>query len=73
MRLFDKYPSDPKKSVVTWTRVGVNVLKQIIPNLSAKAGVAKCTNHSLRATVITGLFNSKIFDKILQTHQGTKV
>ena len=70
MQMIDKFPSDPKKSVVTKQRVGVNALKQIIPNLSAKAGVTKYTNHSLRAMAITQLFNSRISEKTIADTSG---
>ena len=54
MRVLDKFHAELSKSCVTKQRVGVNVLKNILPELSEKSGVGvHYTNHSLRATAIT--------------------
>ena len=76
MRALEKFPADPLKSCVSNQRVGVNVLKRIVPELSEKSGVGKrYTNHSLRATAITRMFNSGIPEKVIAEasgHRSTK-
>ena len=54
MRVLEKFPAELMKSCVTKQHVGVNVLKNILPELSKKssAGV-HYTYHSLRATAIS--------------------
>ena len=53
-----------KKCAVTKQRVGINVLKSILSELSEKSGVGvHYTNHSLRAIAITRMFNSGVPEK----------
>ena len=50
MRVLDKFPTEPNTSVVTNQRVGVNLLKKMLPDLSEKSRIGvRYTNHSLRA------------------------
>ena len=50
MYSLDKFPSHMTKCAVTKQRVGVNILKGILSELSEKSGVGvHYTNHSLRA------------------------
>ena len=61
MRALEKFPSDPNKCCMTNQRVGINMLKNILSDLSEKAGLeVHYTNHSLRAMAITRMFNSGI-------------
>ena len=57
-------------------RVGVNLLKNILPELSEQSGIdVRYTNHSLRATAITRMFNSGIPEKVIAEtsgHRSTK-
>ena len=71
MRALEKFPSDPKKCCMTNQRVGINMLKNILSELSEKAGLeTHYTNHSLRATAITRMFNSGIPEKVIAENSG---
>ena len=54
----------------------VNVLKGILPELSKMSGVeVHYTNHSLRATAITHMFNCGVPEKVIaenSRHRSTK-
>ena len=68
-----KFNPDPMKPSYGKQRLGVNSLKKLIPELSAKAGIdVHYTNHSLRATVITRMFNAGIPEKIIAENSGHK-
>ena len=71
MRALERFPSDPNKLCVTNQRVGINMLKNILSELSEKAGLeVHYTNHSLRATAITRMFNSGIPEKVIAENSG---
>ena len=71
MRALEKFPSDPNKPCMTNQRVGINGLKGILPDLSAKSDIGvHYTNHSLRATAITRMFNSGIPEKVIAENSG---
>ena len=71
MRPLEKFPSGPNKCAVTKQRVGINVLKGIVPELSEKSGVGvHYTNHSLRATAITLMFNCGVPEKVIAENSG---
>ena len=71
MRALEKFPSDPNKCCLTNQRVGINGLKNILPELSEKASLeVHYTNHSLRATAITQMFNSGIPEKVIAENSG---
>ena len=76
MRVLDKFPADPTKSCATKQRVGINMLKNIVSELCAQSGIELYyTNHSLRATAITRMFNSGIPEKVIAEtcgHRSTK-
>ena len=68
MRPLDKFPSE---SAVTKQRVGVNVLKSILPEICEKSGIGvHYTNHSLRATAITRMFNCGVPEKVIAENSG---
>ena len=69
----DEFPTDPKKYCFVSQRVGVNVLKNIVPDMSrqSECGV-HYTNHSLRATAITRMFISGVPEKIIAENSGHK-
>ena len=71
MRPLEKFPSGSKKCAVTKQRVGINVLKSILSELSEKSGVGvHYTNHSLRATAITRMFNCGVPEKVIAENSG---
>ena len=76
MHALEKFPSDTKKCYMTNQHVGINMLKNILSELLEKAGLeTRYTNHSLRATAITQMFNSGIPEKIITEnfgHRSTK-
>ena len=71
MRPLEKFPSGSKKCAVTKQRVGINVLKRILSELSEKSGVGvHYTNHSLRATAIIRMFNCGVPEKVIAENSG---
>ena len=69
----DEFPTDPKKYCFVSQRVGVNVLKNIVPDISRQSGCGvHYTNHSLRATAITQIFNCGVPEKIIAENSGHK-
>ena len=73
MRAKDKAPPNPSMSSFMNQRVGINVLKNMIPELSVKSGIqVSYTNHSLRATAITRMFNGEVDEKVIAETSGHK-
>ena len=73
MRALDHFPTDPKKCCMTKQRMGTNILKNMLPELSEKSGIGvHYTNHSLRATAITRMFNKGIPEKVIAETSGHK-
>ena len=70
------FGADPTKRCATKQRVGINLLKNIVPELCAQSGIeVYYTNHSLRATAITRMFNSGIPENVIAEtsgHRSTK-
>ena len=53
------------------TTVGINKLKEIIPQLFLESGLeVRYTNHSLRVTAMTRMFNSGVPEKIIGEKSG---
>ncbi len=53
--------------------IGVNQLKKVVKNLMTKAGLAgKYTNHSLRATCATHMFEAGVDEQLIKTFTGHK-
>ena len=50
--------------------VGRNTLQKMLPAMCEEAGIARRTNHSLRATGATQLFNANIPEKVIQCRTG---
>ena len=75
-RTFQSFPTDPTTRCTTKQRVGVNVLKNMLPDLCEKSGIGvRYTNHSLQATAITRMFNRGIPEKVIaetSAHRSTK-
>lgn len=69
--LWIKFPSDSKKCAVTKQCVRINVLKGILPELAEKSDVTvHYTNHSLRLTAITHVFNCGVPEKVIAENSG---
>ena len=67
MRPLPKTPVDDIKPWYTRQRVGVNTIKQVLQKIFSSTGYdAKYTNHSLRATAITRMFNGNIPEKAIR-------
>ncbi len=72
-----KYPlSDKKLTGRTWYSdkpVGVNSLKKIVSSLAKEAGlVGHYTNHSLRATAATRMYNGGVDEQVIKEITGHK-
>ena len=69
-------PRVPKNPTQPWykqTRVGINPLKNMMPTISARAGLGvRYTNHSLRATAATCMFAAGIPEKVVSEVTGHK-
>lgn len=53
------------------SRVGVNKLKSIIPEISAESGLCvHYTNHSLRATAVTRMYNKGVPETVIAEKSG---
>ena len=76
MRANEKFCEEQAGSTFTRQGVGVNMLKTVLPLLSKESGIeVRYTNHSLRATAITRMFNSGVEEKIIAEtsgHRSTK-
>ena len=65
-RTLNEFPSDPNKYCFVNQRVGVNWLRNILPELSQKSGCGvRYTNHSLSAVAITCIFNSGVPEELI--------
>ena len=66
--------SVPAKADLPWftsTQVGQNELNKMVQRMCQEAGVAgKKTNHSLRATGASQLFQANVPEKIIQQRTG---
>ena len=73
MQGLEIFPTDLSKSAFKKQRVGVNTLKNMLPDLSRKSGIGvHYMNHSLHATSITRMFNSGIPEKVIAETSGHK-
>ncbi len=54
------------------SRVGVNKLKTFLPEISAESGLTDNhhTNHSLRATAVTRMYNTGVPEKLIAEKSG---
>ncbi len=66
--------SNAKHTAAQWFSdrpVGVNMLKKVIPSLARRAGLSgKYTNHSLRATCATRMFQAGVDEQLIKTFTG---
>ena len=66
-----KDPPNPFVSSFAKQRVGINVLKNILLDVSEKSGIqVRYTNHCLRATAVTQMFNSHVNEKVIAKTSG---
>jgi len=72
LRPLEKVPSSNKPWYCK-SRVGVNKLKTFIPEISAEAGLnVNYTNHSLRATAVTRMYNTGVPENLIAEKSGHK-
>lgn len=61
MRPLNTFPTDPNKPACTRQRLEVNQLKKMVPSISSEADYnLHFTNHSLRATAVTRMYNQGV-------------
>ena len=65
-----KTPANPDAPWCEDCPVGKNKLGSYVSEMCAEAGISRKTNHSLRATGATSLFQSEIPEKIIQKTTG---
>uniref|UniRef100_A0A1X7TEB6 Tyr recombinase domain-containing protein n=1 Tax=Amphimedon queenslandica TaxID=400682 RepID=A0A1X7TEB6_AMPQE len=71
MQPMQRIDSDPTRPWYQITPIGVNTLKNMMAKMSELAGLSnRYTNHSLRATACTRMFNAGIPKKIIAEFSG---
>ena len=71
LRPLQNVPSDQAAPWYTTTPVGKNTLALMIRNMCHDIGISgKKTNHSLRATSVTKMFQAQVPEKIIQERTG---
>jgi hypothetical protein len=65
-----KAPADPDSPWYDEIPVGKNTLSSIVKDMCAEGGIAKKTNHSLRATGASAMFRANVPEKIIQKTTG---
>ena len=65
-------PSDPSTPWYENAPVGKNTLANMVKDLCAEAGIKGKTNHSLRASGATALFQANVPERIIQKVTGNK-
>ena len=71
LRPLERAPEDPLKPWYAKVKVGVNTLKGFLPEISEKAGIGvRYTNHSLRATAVTRMYENGVPEKIISEKSG---
>ena len=72
LRPLDKVPSGNRPWYCK-SRVGINKLKTFMPDIAAESGLGvHYTNHSLRATAVTRMFNTVVPEKLIAEKSGHK-
>ena len=74
LRPLAKFGTPPNpKPCFSKQRVGISTLKNFVPEISQASGCGvKYTNHSLRATAITCMFNAGMPEKVIADNSGHK-
>ena len=70
LRPKSKTPVDPKEKWYDCIPMGKNKLANVVKEMFAEAGLGAKTNHSLRATGATRMFNAGVPEKIIQKNTG---
>ena len=65
-----KAPSDPNEAWFDNAAVGKNKLATVVKDMCAEAGIAGKTNHSLRATGATTMFQNSVPERVIQKVTG---
>ena len=65
-----KCPADPDVPWYEEKPVGKNTLSSMMKNMSVEAGISSKTNHSLRATGASTLFQANVPERIIQKTTG---
>ena len=71
LRPKEKCPADPESSWYEERPLGKNTLSNMMKEMS-QGGIAKKTNHSLRATGASAMFQAGVAEKITQKATGHK-
>ncbi len=68
-----KVPEDETKSWYVKQNVGINKLRDVVAEMSVKAKLPiRYTNHSLRATAITRMYEGGVPEKVISDKSGHK-
>ena len=70
MRPAKKFPTDSSLPAYTRQRVGINTLKGFLNLITSEAGLSGFTNHCLRATAMTRMYNSGVPEKVIADKSG---
>ena len=65
-------PEDPEKPWYSAVPIGWNKLDRMVKDIFAEANISGKTNHSLRATGATRMYNHGIPEKTIQVRTGHK-
>ena len=65
-----KGPADPTASWYERAPVGKEKLRTFVATMYQEAGIARKTNHSLRATGATAMFNANVPEKVIRDVTG---
>ena len=71
VRPLDNIPTDPTKPWYTGTPVGKHTLENKLKKMCSLAGIeGRISNHSLRATSVTQMYESGVPEKVIQERTG---
>ena len=71
MRPLEKIPSQESRPWYCKSRVGINKFKTFMPEICSDSGLGlRYTNHSLRATAVTRMFNTGVPEKVIAEKSG---
>ena len=70
--IFDPLKNPTSESWFSCVPVGRNVLSDTVPHLKREAGIEGCftTNHTLRATATTRLYDAQLDEASIMQHTG---
>ena len=70
MRPLGAIPADAHLPWFTNSRLGKHAISHMLSNMRSDAGMERKTNHSLRATGATSLFEKQVPEKIVKERTG---